>query len=319
MRWKDHREVYRAGRLPFPVGGAGFVQGPQALVLDDRVRVYVSTRESDAEGMYRSHVTYVDMDRGMRDVIGVATRPVIPLGALGTYDEHGIFPFHVVRAGPRILGLATGWTRRRSVSADAAILVSESLDGGETFTRWGPGPVLGPSLHEPFLIGDAYAARVAPDRYRVWYIAGRRWIGDGAGGQAERIYRIVSADTQDFIAWNRHGVELVTPSLGDDECQAMPTVVHHDDVWHMYFCTRHAFGFRDDPSRGYRIGYAWSHDAMHWTRDDARGGFHPSGEAWDDAMQCYPHLVAVDGRVHMLYNGNAFGRWSIGIATLDAP
>jgi hypothetical protein len=34
-------------------------------------------------------------------------------------------------------------------------------------------------------------------------------------------------------------------------------------------------------------------------------------------MLCYPHVFRCEGRVYMLYNGNAFGRDGFGVAVLE--
>ena len=36
-------------------------------------------------------------------------------------------------------------------------------------------------------------------------------------------------------------------SLGQIECQALPTVAWINDRWHMYFCYRYATDFRTNP------------------------------------------------------------------------
>ena len=85
----------------------------------------------------------------------------------------------------------------------------------------------------------------------------------------------------------------------------------------MYFCYRQAYGFRQDSSRGYRLGYARSTDLKNWVRDDSVAGIDVSSEGWDSQMQCYPHLFESDGKVYLLYNGNEFGRYGFGLAMLE--
>jgi hypothetical protein len=85
----------------------------------------------------------------------------------------------------------------------------------------------------------------------------------------------------------------------------------------MYFCFRHATDFRNNASRGYRIGHAWSSDLRRWTRDDAAGGIELSPEGWDSEMMCYPHVFWCHDKAYMLYNGNAFGRGGFGVAVLE--
>jgi hypothetical protein len=109
----------------------------------------------------------------------------------------------------------------------------------------------------------------------------------------------------------------VADVLGEDECQALPSVVEIDGRHHMVFCFRHSYDFRTNPERGYRIGHAWSDDLRTWTRDDATLTVQPTAGDWDSDMLCYPNVFACDGRVYLLYNGNAFGRHGFGAAILE--
>jgi hypothetical protein len=43
----------------------------------------------------------------------------------------------------------------------------------------------------------------------------------------------------------------------------------------------------------------------------------PTAGDWDSDMLCYPNAFACDGRVYLLYNGNAFGRHGFGAAILE--
>ena len=112
------------------------------------------------------------------------------------------------------------------------------------------------------------------------------------------------------------GVQILPDVLGPDECQALPSVVEFGGKWHMVFCYRDIHGFRVDPSRGYRVGYASSFDLKTWTRDDAALGLTGTPGTWDADMQCYPHLCVVNGEMLLLYNGNGFGKFGFGMARI---
>jgi hypothetical protein len=315
MRWRQRGKIFDPSEHALPLASVGFAQAPQALVLADRVRIYFSTRERDACGKYLSHVAYVDFDRAMRNILGVNRRPVIGLGALGCFDEHGIFPFHVFDGGEPVLAYTTGWNRKVSVSADAAIGLAVSRDRGLTFERAGSGPIMAAALREPFLVGDAFVKKIG-DTYHMWYIFGQRWVGP-EGDSPDRVYKIAHATSQDAVNWRRDSRPIIADRLNADECQALPTVICIDGIYHMYFCYRQALGFRDRADAAYRIGYARSTDLEHWMRDDDRAGIDVSMEGWDSKMQCYPHAFECDGQIHLLYNGNEFGRYGFGLATLD--
>ena len=316
MKWKKLGKIFDPTEHELPNDCVAFAKSPQAIVFDDYVRIYFSAVQEDSFGKYLSHVAFVDFDRELQHIVNISDQTVIPLGELGSFDEHGIFPFNVLKCGDIIMGYTTGWNRKYSVSVDAAIGLAYSYDNGLTFVKHGAGPVLAPSLHEPFLVGDAFVANFN-DTFHMWYIYGSRWILDPNDNVPQRVYKIVHAESQDGISWKKEGRHLIPDKLDENECQALPTVIAIGDTYHMFFCYRHAIDFRKNREKGYRIGYAFSNDLLNWTRDDERAGIDVSEEGWDSDMQCYPHVFKVDGSVYMLYNGNEFGRFGFGAAVLE--
>jgi hypothetical protein len=316
MKWQKLGQIFDPADHQLVTGRGFYAQSPQALVLEDRVRVYFSTRTRDATGKYLSHISFVDFDKSFRQIKRVAVETVIPLGGLGCFDEHGIFPINVVRDGGVVLAYTTGWNRKVSVSADAAIGLAVSHSDGMTFEKVGAGPVLASSLFEPFLVGDAFVA-IFSGVYHMWYIYGLRWIENCQEGDPQRVYKITHATSPDGIMWKRESRPIIADRLNADECQALPTVIEYKGIYHMYFCYREASGFRNDRTRGYRLGYAQSTDLKTWTRCDHEAGLDLSETGWDSEMMCYPHVFHCDDEVYMLYNGNQFGRYGFGLARLS--
>lgn len=294
---------------------AEFAQAPATLVLADRVRVYFSCRrQADANGQYASRSAWVDLDRGdLTRVLAVADEPILALGETGTFDEFGTYPVSVARDGERIVAYYAGWTRCESVPFNTAIGIAYSIDGGRTFIKAGPGPVLGYSPDEPFVLSGPKIRRW-DDTWHLFYIAGRKW--KLADGRAEPVYKIRMASSPDGIAWTKAGADLIPSRVEDDEAQASPDVFRGRRRFHMFFCYRHSTDYRNH-ARGYRIGYAHSEDLLHWTRDDAMAGLDVSADGWDSEMVSYPHVFELEGRIHMLYLGNQVGRWGFGLARLD--
>jgi hypothetical protein len=316
MKWLKLGKVFDPTEHLLPNNCLDFAQSPQTLVMSDRVRVYFSTRETDSTGKYLSHVAFVDFARDMHALLAVSTHSVISLGGLGCFDEHGIFPFNVLRDGNRVLAYTTGWNRKVSVSIDTSIGLAISHDGGLTFDRVGTGPVMAASLHEPFLISDAFVG-LYEGIYHMWYIFGTKWERFVETDPPERVYKIAHAVSGDGLHWRRDGRQIIPDRLNADECQALPTVFFRDGRHHMHFCYRQPHGFRSESRNAYRIGYAYSDDMTVWTRDDGAAGISVSEEGWDSQMQCYPHTFSVDDKVYMLYNGNEFGRFGFGLAVLE--
>lgn len=317
MKWNKLGKIFDPSRYRLPNGCELFAQSPQALVCDEHVRIYFSTRARDANGKFLSHVAYVDMDHALSRILRVADHTVLPLGELGTFDEHGIFPINVLRHENKVLAYTTGWNRRVSVSVDTAIGLAVSTDGGRSFQRQGLGPVLAQSLHEPCLVGDGFVLHVG-GQFHMWYIFGTGWKRYSLDAAPDRTYKIGHAVSSDGVNWTKEEARrIVADRLGPDESQALPTVVEIDGRWHMFFCYRQSSDFRTNPDRGYRIGHAWSDDLSNWTRDDDQIPLSIEPGSWDSDMQCYPHAFKVGERVCLLYNGNEFGRHGFGLAVLE--
>lgn len=316
MKWKKLGQIFNLSEHLISGKYIGFAQSPQSLVFNSFVRIYFSTRSVDASGKYLSHVAFVDFDKQFRCIQQTSSDVVIPLGGMGCFDQHGIFPCNVMRDGDRVLAYTTGWNRRVSVSTDAAIGLAVSIDNGLTFQKTGQGPVLSASLHEPFLVGDAFVQKF-DDTYHMWYIFGIRWVPGTNGAPPDRVYKIAHATSCDGIAWSKEGRLIINDKLNPDECQALPSVVKIGGRYHMYFCYRYASDFRRNASRSYRLGYAYSDDLINWSRDDANAGIDVSAEGWDSEMQCYPHVFNMDNDTYLLYNGNEFGRYGFGLAKLE--
>lgn len=319
MKLKKLGKIFDPTQHRLPNACVQFAQSPQALVFDDFVRIYFSTRAVDTtNGKYLSHIAFVDMRKDLREIIRVSEKTVIPLGGLGCFDEHGIFPMNVMRHGDRIYGYTCGWNRRVSVSVDTGIGLAVSSDDGLTFQRLGEGPVLSASLHEPCLVGDGFV-KVVGDTFHMWYIFGTGWKRFASDTPPDRTYKIGHAVSKNGIDWVKEEArQIISDRLGPDESQALPTVVQIGERHHMFFCYRESFDFRTANKRGYRIGHAYSDDLLHWTRDDANPQLEIGDGEWDSEMQCYPHAFECDGRYYLLYNGNEFGRHGFGLAEIEA-
>lgn len=318
-RWRKLGRIFDPRDFRLANDCREFAQAPQALVFSDFVRIYFSTRCLDPAGggNFLSHVAFVDVRKHSFEIVAVAEHTVIPLGQPGCFDEHGIFPMHVLRYRDLLYGYTCGVNRRVSVPVDSAIGLAVSRDDGLSFQRVGPGPVLAATLHEPCLVADPFV-RVVDDVFHMWYIFGAGWQRAGASKTIDRIYKIGHARSPDGVQWTKDdGRQIVASRLGADECQALPTVIELAGRHHMFFCYRECHDFRHNRARAYRLGHAYSDDLLTWTRDDDELRLDRGELGWDSDMLCYPHAFACDDEVYLLYNGNDFGRYGFGVAVLD--
>jgi len=315
FKWKKLGKIFD----PTVTSGGGwmreYAQSPSVLQFEDRVRVYFSCRPlPDAAGKYVSYLGYVDLDReDLTRVLDISRRPILALGELGTFDEFGTNPACVIRVGGDTRLYYCGWTRCESVPFNSAIGVAQSYDGGKTFVKLGKGPVLSYSSEEPFLLGSP-KVRYFNNTWYLWYASGSHWLENN--GRPEPVYKIRMAHSTDGINWIKEGRNLIDVKLEENECQASADVLYYKNKFHMFFSYRYSVDYRMKEA-GYRIGYASSDDMRNWKRDDSKVGISLSDNGWDSEMISYSYTFILNDRLHMLYQGNNFGKLGIGLAILE--
>ena len=314
MKWVKRGQIFN----PTILGDSDWMQvqaqNPYVLKFDNFIRVYFNTRpQKSKDGKNKSYAGFVDLDiNDFSKIIKIASKPLLNLGEIGTFDEHGVMAGSVYKMGNEYYLYYVGWTRMQSVPYNWAIGLAVSKDG-EVFTRKGNGPVIGANLNEPYLQAGCSSILNIDNTLHMWYTTGVKWIDNGE--KPESVYQITHATSLDGIHWDRDGALCIEPVI-EDEAQASPTVIKIGEKWHMLFSYRHTTNFRNK-ERGYRIGYASSYDLKTWKRDDAFAGLNVSDTGWDSEMVCYPHIFEVKGKVYLLYCGNDFGKEGFGYAELE--
>jgi hypothetical protein len=304
MRWTKHGLLFR------PHGRAPWMQTHAAAPLvhplgDDRQRVYFASRDGDN----RSHVAWVEVNLADPTVPPkVAEAPALAPGPLGHFDDHGVYPGSIVEHDGRLLLYYMGWNPGpRSPLFTASIGLAASDDGGLTFERLSPAPIMARSVHDPCLVTSPCVLREG-DLWRMWYVSGIRW--EEVSGELHSYYHIKYAESADGIAWARRG-QVCIDLLPGERNIARPNVLRCDGGYEMWYS--HSGGM------GYRPGYARSHDGIDWTRLDDHAGIELSPHGWDSEAIAYPWVVRLGGRRHMVYNGNDYGREGFGLATECGP
>lgn len=316
MHWKKLGQIFNPTKHNLNFEVSEFAQSPQAIELEDRIRVYFSTRIKDKSNQFLSKIEFVDYDKNFENIIGNSFISPIPLGKLGTFDEHGIFPFSPVKVGEEIWAYTCGWSRRVSVPVETSTGLAKSKDQGLSFEKHGNGPIFSNSLHEPFLVGDSFV-RQYNNIFYMWYIFGTKWIAATENEPEARVYKIGQVTSINGIDFGKQtGNSIISDLLDENECQALPSIAYFKNKYHMVFCYRYATDFRNNPKRGYRIGYAWSDDLTNWNRE-SNSGLDISEKDWDSEMQCYPNLIVINDKLYLLYNGNAFGKEGFGLAEFN--
>jgi hypothetical protein len=235
-----------------------------------------------------------------------AAEPVLEIGEPGFFDDNGVVPTCVVRAGGELRLYYAGFQKQTKIAYTMFTGLAVSHDGGDVFRRASTTPVLDRSQAEPFFRTAAWLL-AGESEWRAWYIGGGGWIAD-AGRSPLPTYRLLTLESRDGAVWPRSGDLCLEPS-GDEIGFGRPCVLRSAAGYRMWYSVRRR--------NGYRLGYAESPDGRVWRRWDDRVDIPPQ-PGFSDAMSCYPAVVSHGDRLLMFYNGNGYGRTGIGVAELAA-
>lgn len=286
-------------------------QIPIALPLENnRVRYYFSTRDDKN----RSTITFLEAEAtNPRNIIYVHNKQCIGLGRLGTFDDYGVMASWLVRHNDAIYLYYSGWNVGVNVAYRIGVGLAISHDGGLTFQRYSEAPILDRCQFDPCWCAQPCVMNQG-GKWRMWYLSCTKW--EIINGRPEPFYNVKYAESDDGITWQRTGdicldYDHFTNAIG------RPSVLSEDGTYRMYYSYRNADGYRADPSRAYRLGYAVSDDGRHFTkRLDLFEIIGPRGE-WESIMNEYCHVYDHGGRRYLVYNGNGFGTSGFGLAALE--
>ncbi|MBL6691032.1 MAG: hypothetical protein ISP91_11615 [Pseudomonadales bacterium] len=271
-------------------------------------RIYFATRDEQN----RSTISFIEVEPGEpKKIKYVHDRPLIQLGALGTFDEFGTMPLSLVSINEDTKYLYyAGWSRKFSIPYHNAIGLAVSHDGGKTFEKAFPGPLLDARRDEPHFTGTC-CVRKEESHWKMWYQSCTKW--EILDGHPEPYYHLKYAESSDGVIWERHG-HVAIDYASDTEGGICAATVIKDSDYRMWYCYRKARNYREDPTSSYRIGYAESIDGKNWQRMDKINTLTTGPDQWDDHMVCYPNVNVIGDDLFMFYNGNGFGATGFGYA-----
>ena len=276
--------------------------GPFAeLVSGDRFRVYFGCRDAGQ----RTHIGTLELDLARPDrVLDLASEPAIAPGEPGLFDDSGTSMGCLVRRGDTRYLYYLGWNLGVTVPWRNTIGVAIARDGDAGFRKASRAPLLDRSDVDPFSISYPWVMDDA-GRWRMWYGSNLSW-----GAKPETMAHVIKeARGAGPLEWTREGTVSIAAASPAEYAISKPCVVK--DASGLY---RMWYSHRGDK---YRIGYAESRDGTRWTRRDDAVGIDVSPSGWDSESIQYAHVFRHRGRLHMLYNGNGYGRTGFGLAVCE--
>jgi len=297
-----------------PSGKHGFDQShchkPTPFKISDEViRVYFGTR--DKKNITRT--SYVDLcTNDIRKILFIKNSAVLDVGKIGTFDDSGANVCSVIKVDNEIFMYYIGWNPSTTVHTRNSIGLVKSTDG-ENFEREWDGSILDRDRLEPYYTG-AVEVMAQDNKFIMWYTSGSEW--KIIEGKPEIFYHIKYAESFDGIEWNKHN-KVCIPPAHDYEATARPSVILVNGIYMMLYSKRDLRGFRNDKSKGYRAGFAFSTDGIKWNRADHLLDFEPSKSYWDGETISYPVFHQQNDRTFIFYNGNGFGKTGFGAVEIN--
>jgi hypothetical protein len=286
-------------------------QVPIARLMEDRIRVYYSTRSL----INQSYTSFLDLDvENLKNIIYVHSTPILKLGEPGTFDDSGIMPTSILNINEKTYLYYIGWTKKQTVPYHNSIGIAvEGLDGN--FEKLYQGPILTATKDEPFFCGTGCVYMESHDSFKMWYLSCIGWISHEAN--LEPMYNLKYSTSSDGITWVQNGKTAIELEC-DEGGIASATVLSLNSIYLMWFSVRKQFDYRNNSKNSYRIKMAYSKDGINWKRSlDKRFDITISDEGWDSEMVAYPNVLLLKEKLILFYNGNGFGKTGIGYAEMD--
>jgi hypothetical protein len=303
MKWQRLGRVFHAaGQRPWMRSHAA---NPVAEHMEgDRFRIYFGCRDDQN----RSHIGSVDVDIDDQvRLVDVAREPVLGPGEAGYFDDSGTSMACLVHDGPATFLFYVGWNLGVTVPFRNSIGLAIRAKAGAPFIKASPAPVVDRDRADPLSLSYPWVRRESGG-WRMWYGSNLAW-GPEPG---EMVHAIKTAHSADGRAWQRSGEVVLAPQLPAEPIVCRPTVIHLSGIYRMWY-SRRARGVAGRAAP-YQLGYAESGDGQTWQRRDEQAAFTSSSEDWDCDEIAYPSVFRHRDVLHLLYNGNGYGRTGFGIA-----
>lgn len=274
-------------------------QLPVVDVYSDTYKIYYSTRNSNGCSIPMTISVFKNNLKKYINPIKID----IPLGKPGMFDHYGIMPTDIITLEDGIKYLYyIGWSLRKDISFHNTLGLAISKDNGVNWKKISDGPIFNSSYLEPGFIGTAKVFK-ENNKWTMYYLSCREWTEN-----LEPIYDIKLAISDNGIDWIPTN-KIIIP-LEENEGGIASFQKIDNKAW---FSVRGKVYYRNNPQESYKIKTA-TLIGNTWVRDK-NVDLDISQDGWDSEMVAYPYIIKENNNLIMFYNGNAFGKSGIGVAT----
>lgn len=306
MNWNKKGLIYQpTGEMSWSKSHA---QVPVPYELDNCIRVLFSTRDESG----RSNPGFVDLDKkDLKKIIQIGNRPILSLGKAGEFDDCGVMPSWMIYHENKWWLYYIGWNVRNTIPYHNSVGLAFSKDG-LNFEKFSNGPLWDRNYNDPHYSGTSCVLIDDNGVWRNWYLSCTEWRE--VNGKMEPRYHIKYAESKDGINWIRNGKVAIDYRNNEEAGIVKASVIKEAGIYKMWYSYRNFSNYRTDKNNSYRIGYAESLNGIEWKRMDDINGLDVSSSGWDSLMVEYPHVMNLNKKKIMFYNGNGFGQSGFGYA-----
>jgi hypothetical protein len=295
MLWKKLGLVFKLAESRLSDHKNAMVPTP-ILLPSGKLRVYMTVCDQANIGrVFYVEFDSLSMDSPPSEVVG----PVLDVGTPGSFDEHGVVVAQLMQISQNELWMYySGFERLHDQPYRILTGIARSMDGGSSFKRITHEPILRKSPSESLFRCAPFVMRMAQG-FTMWYVAGATW--EMVQGKQVPRYSLYTMHSPDGVTWPDEGLECL--KLGSNEHGfGRPWVVREHGLLRLFYSIR-----RIDLA-AYALGYAESHDGIHWQRMDHCMGLHTSQGQFDSTAMSYTAIITTADTRYCLYNGDHFGR-----------
>ncbi len=267
---------------------------PVPLLLDNNnIKIFFGARDRFNNVRVASFIYSLVTQK----VTDISDQPLLDLGSTGFFDENAIYPSCITHVNNQIYLYYAGRSRGPNPLYYVSLGLAISNDGGESFQKNSPSPIMERSSFDPWMVGPCSVIKDKKD-WRMLYTSGKSFDSE----KNLSSYDIKYASSEDGINWKRSG-EVMIPSTKLITNVAAPTVVYFNDFYHMWYSC-----FSDGR---YHLGYAVSKNCIDWEID-----YFP--EKISDIEAAYPKAIVINDSILIFFSKGRYGSKGIGCITLYA-
>lgn len=282
---------------------------PLPYLIDDQcLRIFVTMCDEHNVG----RIGYIDVDpKNPSRVIGYSKVPVIDIGADGHFNDNGVITASLLKVGTDLYLYYSGYQSCVKIPYLIFSGVAVSKDNGHSFTNLSSQvPLLDRVEGELFTRSAPFVIQEG-NLFKVWYTsdANSGWISKGE--KKLPLYDLKHLVVDSPYGWtSKPGAVAISLANEDEHGIAKGTIWKEDGLYKIIFSSRTL-------SKGYRLGYAESHDGMTFVRKDELVGIDVSNSGWDSEMIAFPERFTYQDKTYLFYCGNHYGMSGIGYAELQ--